>query len=214
MDELDKIPSKESSGVVITKGGGLDVNIFNPEPQTMIIHNCIDEYTAGILINLVDEQGEPCKYQGNPYCIEYRMNMDGIGTDLESLAVRRLQKVFLPIQNLITQVFKNNAMDFLTGNAGFWIMRYDEGGEFDSHVDWSTDIEEGEVKYSTRAMATLSIHLNDDYEGGELRIAEKVIDVPKYSGEVHDGWTYHKSSPVTHGSKYIVLAHFTGVLKD
>ena len=180
----------------------------------MVIHNCIDEYTADILIKLVDEQGEPAQYQGNPHCLEYRMDMNGIGTDDESITVRRLQKVFHPIQNLISQVFKNNAMDFLTGNAGFWIIRYDEGGEFTSHVDWSTDTNLGEKKYRDRAMATLAIHLNDNYEGGELRIARKVIDVPKYSGEVHDGWTVHEVSPITHGSKYVVLAHFIGVLKD
>jgi hypothetical protein len=214
MENSTEIPDQTSSGVTITKRGGLDVNILNPEPQLMVIHNCMDSETASMLTKLVDEKGDRAKYEGNPHCVEYRMNMDGIGTDHESIAVRRLQKVFFPIQNLISQVFKNNAMDFLTGHAGFWILRYDEGGEFTPHVDWSTNTEEGEKKYSTRAMATFAIHLNDDYEGGELRIAGKVIDVPKYSGEVHDGWTIHEVSPIAHGSKYVVLAHFIGVLKD
>ena len=215
MELFNEIPSKESSGVIVTKGGGLDINILNPEPQLMLIHNCIDEYTANILMELVDERGKQAQYQGNPHCLEYRMNMDATGDDKESVAVRRLHKVYYPIQNLIPQVFKHNAMDFLTGHAGFWILRYDEGGEFENHVDWSMDIDRTDKKYAHKIMSTLVIHLNEgDFEGGELSVAGKVMDIPKYSGEVHDGWTYHRVAPVTHGSRYVILAHFLGVLKD
>ena len=136
--------------------------------------------------------------------------MGATGNSDDAAVLTALHKLFYPFQSIIPQLFRNTAMDFITGNAGFWIMRYDEGGQFSTHVDWSMDGD----KYATQAVATLCIRLNDEYEGGERELAGKVIDIPLYGGIIHDGWTHHKVNSVTRGCRYVILTHYTGVLKD
>lgn len=189
---------------------GFEVSVFNPEPQYVILENCISEEFAEKLMFLVDEHGVPAEYGGNPNTLEYRVNMDAAGNSEEARILSALHKLFYPFQSIIPQLFRNTAMDFITGNAGFWIMRYDEGGEFTTHVDWSMDGD----KYATQAVATLCLRLNSDFEGGEREIGGKPVDIPLYGGVIHDGWTFHKVNKVTSGSRYVILTHYTGVLKD
>ena len=189
---------------------GFEVSVFNPEPQYIILDNFISQDFAEKLMELVDKNGVAAEYGGNPNTIEYRVDMSATGNSEDAAVLTALHKLFYPFQSIIPQLFRNTAMDFITGNAGFWIMKYDEGGQFTTHVDWSMDGD----KYATQAVATLCIRLNDEYEGGERELAGKEIGIPLYGGIIHDGWTSHKVNSVTSGSRYVILTHYTGVLKD
>ena len=90
-------------------------------------------------------------------------------------------------------------------------MEYEEGGQFEDHVDYSLD----DDKYSTAALATLCISLSDpeDYEGGELVLSGKELPQEFLGAYVWDGWTYHRVQPVTKGKRYVLVVHFTGLVK-
>lgn len=80
------------------------------------------------------------------------------------------------------------------------LLRYEEGGMFCNHID--------ENPYSTRVVS-LSMFLNDDYEGGELEFKEFNLRIKPVSGEIvvfSSGFPYmHQVLPVTMGIRYSVV---------
>lgn len=98
----------------------------------------------------------------------------------------------------------------------------------DIHYDFNSH--ENDI-YSIPTMATLTVALNDgdEYEGGEFVISngfdtgernatleQEFVTLPKSNtgdGLLIDGWTLHGVNPVTKGTRYVFLAHFTGMFK-
>jgi hypothetical protein len=195
----------------------MELQIYNPEPMFLRLDDLISDDLSCLLKQLVDTFGLDTDYTGNDSCKELRLNMEGAssGAGLAqdarcAKAIGALNKIIYPLQNLISELFPNTACDFITGHNGFWIMRYDVGGQFEKHVDYSTD----DDRSSTPAVYTLCVRLNEGFEGGRITLSDSEIDVAPGTGVVWDGWTYHEVEPVTKGSRYMLVVHFVGQLKD
>jgi hypothetical protein len=199
----------------------MELTIHNPIPQYAIIDDFISDELAQRLISIVDRDGVESDYSGNTNTLEKRLAYQGINQNKgivvgdsdsqeELRTIAELHRLVYPLQGYLPQIFKNTAMEFITGHNGFWIMKYNVGGEFEEHVDWSVE----DSSASTPAVATLCVALNDDYEGGGSEVSGEKIATPLYGGAVWDGWTFHRALPVTEGSRYVLCIHFMGVLKS
>lgn len=195
----------------------MEIAVENPAPTIIRLFDLVSPEFAQELMDLVDERGKSSEYNGNPNTKELRLGAymqtgfmgAGVADPKEMQAVSALQSIVQPLIPIIESSYQNTILERVTGHRGFWIMRYEEGGGFTEHVDWSLDQDDN----STPAVATLCINLNDAYEGGQKYIAGQPIDCPKFGGEVHDGWTYHKVDPIAKGARYLVCTHFLGTLK-
>ena len=191
----------------------MEIEILNPAPTYLKISDIVSEEFAQKLISIVQRKGKTTNYATNPNCREYRIANVMIGSmeKEDILALTALHSIAEPIQNIANEIFKNTALLKIITHAGFWLMEYSEGSEFKEHVDYSLEDDE----YSTAALATLCISLSDpeDYEGGELLLSGKTLPQEKLGGYVWDGWTYHQVKPVTKGKRYVLVIHFTGLVK-
>ncbi len=185
----------------------------------MVINDMVDEEFDEELIDLLKLYGTDVSYSGSDGCKELRLDYFGkrapvavghFASKEEVGATSALHRVVYPLQELITSSFHNTACEFITGHNGFWLMEYKIGAHFAEHVDYSTD-EDG---YSTKAVYTLCLSLNGDYEGGELFISGTEMNPPVYGAVIWDGWTYHEVKKVTKGERYVLVVHFLGQLKD
>ena len=180
----------------------MNVRVYNGFPCYAVIDQVVTPELAEAMMLLVDNRGGKSSYGGNPNTIEYRLESHvgshlitaGKVDDREELLIgAEIQKAVTPLIPKIIEVFKNTALENISGHRGFWIMRYGEGGEFTEHVDWSLDDDPN----STPAVATMCIRLNDDYKGGETLIDGHNVDVPVCGAYIWDGWTYHTACEVT-----------------
>ena len=92
------------------------------------------------------------------------------------------------------------------------------------HYDYNTNyrVLKNNRNYSTPDVASLSVALNEDYEGGEIVIShgynsegkhQNAMVKPKTGdGILWDGWTMHGVNPVTAGERYVMVVHFQGRL--
>ena len=83
--------------------------------------------------------------------------------------------------------------------------RYDAGMEFDTHVDNAIRFA-GPVRFRTDLSATLFLSEPEDYDGGELIIAdaygEHAVKLPAGDMVVYPASSLHRVSPVTRGSRW------------
>ena len=191
----------------------MEVEILNPEPTYVKFIDIITPNLADSLVKLVIEKGILSKYNGNTNCKEYKLPniFTGNLSKEEIILLSKLHSIVERIKEIGNYVFKDSALETIITHAGFWIMEYSEGGSFDEHVDYSLDDDE----YSTPALATLVINLNsgDKYKGGELFISNKLVPSYYNGGYLWDGWTHHKVNPITEGKRYVLVVHFTGLMK-
>jgi len=197
---------------------------YNLDPTYLMYKNAVSEETAQTLMDLVDEMGKPTIWDNNPNCIELQIGnpfskdvyWDESSKDPRIIALlphlRDLGEVFLRQAN---RHFNNNVCNMVTGNHGFWVMRYNApGGSFDVHSDWAG----GPKGINPPIVATAAILLNDNYGGGETRVFNGMLEGSflereKYSAVSWDGWTQHQVCPVTEGSRYVCIIHMVGSLK-
>ena len=186
----------------------MEVEILNPEPTYVKLIDIMTPEMATILKDLVQEKGVPSKYNTNVSCKEYRLPnvFTGKLSREEVQIISQLHAITEPVKEIANHVFRDSALGTIITHAGFWIMEYSEGGTFGNHVDYSTDDDE----YSTAALATLTISLNDpeEFEGGEIDLSGKRVTRPYLGGCLWDGWTYHEVKPVTKGKRYVLVVHF------
>jgi len=195
----------------------MNISVYNPAPTYIIIDDIITPELAQHMMDVVDVLGTDSNYTGNRNTLERRLQpymhrgfIAGTAEDRKEVEIiAELSRITSSLTSYIADVFKNSALDTITGHRGFWLMKYGPGGEFEEHVDWSTD----DDKQSTPAVATLCIKLNDEYTGGTTLINGSPIDVPQYGGAIWDGWTYHTAEPVEEGDRYVCVIHFLGTLK-
>ena len=92
------------------------------------------------------------------------------------------------------------------------VTKYDELQQYGWHID------QAELKDTNDLPRKLSITLllNDDFEGGELEIYnpvdQKTIPVPMKAGSycVFPSWVVHRVKPVTKGTRYSLVAWMNG----
>jgi hypothetical protein len=194
----------------------MNIEVHNPEPMYLILEELVSDKLREMLIDLVDEHGTEAEYN-DAAALECRLDIipgpfsSGYAPLLGKIILAsKLDVIVKPLMEKISKVFRNTACDYVTSHAGYWIMKYSHGGHFKNHVDYSTD----DDYHSTPVMYTLSIHLNDDYTGGDMFLNDQKLESKVRCGYVWDGWTHHRVEPVIQGDRYVLVVHFTGKLKD
>ena len=148
----------------------MEIEVMNPAPTYAKLIDVINPEFSDILVDLVKRKGIKSNYSTNLNCREYKLPnvFTGSMSKEDVRIISHLHDIVEPIQALANQMFINTAMSKIITHAGFWLMEYSEGGTFGNHVDFSTD-DDG---YSTAALATFTVSLNDTkefelYEGDE-----------------------------------------------
>jgi hypothetical protein len=197
------------------------VKTHNPEPTFISAKNALTPEVAKTLMELVDEKGSVSTWYSNSKCLEYQIaNPFREAKDDSDPRIRSvLSDLFFLAESCMRHInwgFKNSAFRYATGYHGFWILKYTEGGEFKIHHDLNS----GENGIRPLVVATASILLNDNFSGGELSLYDSDSkEYPlsnhkdKLSLKIWDGFTNHSVSPVTNGTRYSLVIHYTGALK-
>jgi len=197
------------------------VKTLNPLPTLIKGKKAISEQVATSLMSLVDERGKTSEWYSNPKCLEYQLANPFalVRGDNDSRIISVLPDLFNLAESIMRHInwgFKNSAFDIATGYHGFWILKYLENGQFEQHCDWDS----GPNGIRPPIVATASILLNNEFEGGEIIIYDANGDEAirddlkeKYAVTVWDGHTQHKVLPVTKGTRYALIIHYTGISK-
>tara|TARA_R110002020_G_scaffold379488_1_gene590693 strand:- start:6055 stop:6654 length:600 start_codon:yes stop_codon:yes gene_type:complete len=198
--------------------GYQNYTVLNKEPRYITATDIVTPSVAKDLMSLVDDRGCVSEWDENPHTLEYQIanpfSRNERNIDAKDLEV--LPELFQVGQSFLRNMnrdLNNTICEVVTGYHGFWIMKYEEGAEFAIHSDWGTSPE----SIMPPVVATLTVKLNDNYEGGELSHFAGPhsygVDIPLYGGAVHDGFTDHKVSKITKGSRYALVIHYTGSIK-
>ena len=195
------------------------VKTNNPEPTYISATNVVSEELAEKLIELVDERGKRSEWSYNPVCMEYQIAnpFSKIRAPTDDKVVDVLPDLFGLGESFLRHInwnFNNNVCDIATGHHGFWILKYDEGGEFESHCDWDS----GPNGIRPPIVATAGVLLNEGFRGGEMVLFDSkgnptIIDQQRASAVVWDGFTQHRVATVTEGVRYALVIHYTGTIK-
>ena len=195
------------------------VKVNNPEPTYITADKALSESVCSDLISLVDDFGKKSSWSYNPDCTELQLSNPFVKESIISdervtrclPELYRLSESCMRMGNLS---FGNNACEAITGHHGFWILRYDEGGEFALHCDWDS----GPHGIRPPVVATAAVLLNQDFRGGETIImvstgSQSLLERSQGSLLMWDGFTEHKIARVTSGSRYALVIHYTGIVK-
>jgi predicted 2-oxoglutarate/Fe(II)-dependent dioxygenase YbiX len=195
------------------------VKTHNPQPTYLTSDKAVSQETADVLIELVNERGKRSEWSYNPDCTEFQIAnpFSKLRSENDEKTVSILPELFGLAESFLRHMnwsFQNNVCDIATGHHGFWVLRYDEGGQFDKHCDWDS----GPNGIRPPVVGTVCILLNDDFRGGETvlydsRGDEAIIQRGEFSALMWDGFTQHRVSPVTEGTRYALVIHYTGTIK-
>ena len=159
-----------------------------------------------------------------------------------NVAAAKVQECLLPVMEITNQIFPyNSPISQISTWESCWIIKYEPNPNRKNHditpedIHYDFNSHEKDGIYSRPWMSTLSIALNDDYEGGDFVISngfnaddnkkekdkkslrhEFTTLTPKMKagdGVLIDGWSLHGVAPVTQGARYVFLAHFAGTFK-
>jgi hypothetical protein len=193
------------------------VKVYNPEPTFISAKNAITPETAKLLMELVDEKGQISSWYENPKCLEFQIaNPFGEERINDHRTMALLPELFGLAEKCMRHInasFKNSAFEIATGHHGFWVLRYDTDGQFEKHCDFSSE----QKGISPPVVATASILLNNDFDGGDMIVYDSTgnpsminRDKLKYGLNIWDGFTQHKVTPITSGKRYALIIHYTG----
>jgi predicted 2-oxoglutarate/Fe(II)-dependent dioxygenase YbiX len=195
------------------------IKYHNFQPSYIIAEDVISQDVADTLIELVNERGKKSAWSYNPDCSELQ-----IANPFSPITRKNDEKIISILPDLfalgescmrkMNQMFINNACEIITGHHGFWILKYDEGGQFEEHCDWDS----GPNGIRPPVVATVCVLLNEDFSGGETVLSapqELSVIVPrnKLSIIMWDGFTQHRIAPITEGKRYALVIHYTGTIK-
>lgn len=218
--------SKEKVEDLINEANSIDLDerlkalgkarLANHKPTYLTIDDVLSSELSEKLIALVNERGAHSKWNDNPNCLEYQVGNPFSGAKLQ--CDKKVKDVFPElfaiseiILRQINRNFKNSSFQSITGHHGFWILKYEEGGEFSPHCDISHD--EGGIQ--PPVLATASILLNDAFEGGDVVLGDSrgtpfKLERKVRSAAIWDGTTNHAVLPVTKGFRYVLIIHYVG----
>jgi len=195
------------------------VKTHNSDATYITANKVISDELADKLIALVDERGKRSEWSYNPECLEYQIAnpFSKFRTPNDEQVSEVLPDLFGIGESFLRHAnwnFKNNACDIVTGHHGFWILKYEEGGYFYPHCDWDS----GPNGIRPPIVATACLLLNDDFRGGETILFDStgnptIIERERGSAVSWDGFTQHKIAPVTEGTRYALVIHYTGTVK-
>lgn len=196
-----------------------NAELKNPEPSYITADSVISQETATTLMALVDDRGVRGDWSYNPDCIEFQFAnpFSKTQTQNDEQIVGVLPELFGLGENFLRLFnfnFNNTICETATGYHGFWVLKYLEQGSFATHCDWDSSFK----GIAPPVVGTVCISLNDDFEGGEVFMAdnrgvEKLIKRDKFSALMWDGWTQHSVAPITQGRRYALVIHYTGNIK-
>jgi hypothetical protein len=195
------------------------VKTHNPEPTYITAKNVVSEELASKLIDLVDERGKRSEWSYNPDCVEYQIAnpFSKIRSPNDEQVIDVLPDLFGLGESFLRHInwgFNNTVCDIATGHHGFWILKYDVNGCFDSHCDWDS----GPNGIRPPIVATAAVLLNESFRGGEMVLYDSkghgsIIKQQRASALVWDGFTQHRVATVTEGTRYALVIHYTGTIK-
>jgi hypothetical protein len=195
-----------------------DVKLVNSKPTYLTVENIISDSLSSKLIELVNERGKESEWSYNPNCLEYQISNPYSRFPIEN--DEKTSDVFLELfaigEFLLRKInanFNNSGFDDVTGHHGFWILKYRENGGFDIHCDTA---DEGGIQ--PPVLATASILLNDEFEGGSIGLVDSRGIPFKANQEINsaivwDGITNHTVTALTKGFRYVLIIHYVGKLK-
>ena len=115
------------------------------------------------------------------------------------------------------QANKNGNWNYEVSSAeDFQITRYLKGEFYSEHVDGCIDHssigDTPDNKFLNGKVRKLSmtINLNDDYEGGDLEINGETVQMKKGTIVFFPSFLKHQAKPVTKGIRYSLVAWFLG----
>ena len=90
------------------------------------------------------------------------------------------------------------------------LLKYDETQRYEWHVDQSVHNAGPEWVESGTRLISAVVYLNDDFEGGETQMPEKIWKPRKGKALIFPShWTFpHQARPVTKGTKYALVTWF------
>jgi hypothetical protein len=195
------------------------VKTVNPEPTYITADNVISEELSAKLIDLVDERGKRSEWSYNPDCMEYQIAnpFSKVRGSNDEKIIDVLPDLFSVGESFLRHInfsFCNTVCDIATGHHGFWILKYDANGGFDSHSDWDS----GPNGIRPPIVATAAVLLNEGFRGGEMVLYDSkgngsIIEQHRGSGLVWDGFTQHRVATITEGTRYALVIHYTGTIK-
>jgi hypothetical protein len=196
-----------------------NIKTHNLEPVYLTSEAAFSDATTDTLIDLVNEKGKLSTWNENPRCLEYQ-----IANPFSRFVSEKSPEVSRVLPDLfafgescmrhMNRFLQNTACDIITGHHGFWILRYNLGGEFTQHCDWDS----GPNGIRPPIVATACVLLNDDFKGGETLLfksdnTQTIIPREKQSVLMWDGFTQHTVAPITEGFRYALVVHYTGTIK-
>ena len=111
---------------------------------------------------------------------------------------------------------QNSNWDFQIDSCeAMQITRYKKNGHYDFHFDGNgftrSQVENKFIKNKTRKLS-MTIVLNDDYEGGEFEFLNDKNLIKQKTGTiiVFPSYIVHKVKPVTKGTRYSLVVWFCG----
>lgn len=89
-------------------------------------------------------------------------------------------------------------------------LKYDQTQKYDWHVDQSVHNAGPQWVQSDTRLVSVVVYLNDDFEGGETEMPEKIWKPKKGKALIFPShWTYpHQARQVTKGTKYALVTWF------
>ncbi len=132
--------------------------------------------------------------------------------------VRQSQVRFVPPTEDQRWLFTKLAAIAASSNEqtfGFDIGKLEEGFQFTKyesgdHYSWHADV--GDEDERSRRKISITVQLNDDYEGGELQFFPSRIQAPKRKAlvAVFPSFLVHRVAPVLSGTRYSLVAWVAG----
>ena len=136
------------------------------------------------------------------------------------------QWVYDLISPFMKEANKKSGWNFdITACEAFQLTKYEKGDFFKWHIDGHSDSlstydkPENKILHNTVRKISMTVLLNDDYEGGEFQFGsfnrgEVSVSNPKFStkGSIifFPSFMHHQVAPVTEGIRYSLVAWFVG----
>tara|TARA_R110002012_G_C11652249_1_gene611498 strand:- start:1733 stop:2314 length:582 start_codon:yes stop_codon:yes gene_type:complete len=186
-----------------------DFEKINAVHTYWIFKNAIDKQTCQNIIELGKNKWEKGKVAQKNSTDKKTRNSDVAWTDDENLY--NICWSFLNSANEDSNWnFKISACEPLQ------ITRYKKKGHYDFHFDGNGftryNNPEDELLHGTVRKLSMTVVLNEDYEGGEFEFLEKNSAIKEKAGTVivFPSYLLHRVKPITKGIRYSLVAWFCG----
>ena len=98
------------------------------------------------------------------------------------------------------------------------IAKYDVGGHYEDHFDgdgytkYNVPVPENNLINGKTRKLSMTIVLNDDYEGGEFKFFTETHSIKEKTGTVivFPSYMVHRVNPITKGTRYSLVVWFVG----